>query len=59
LWAVITSDSYTKEEIKRRISMGKTAMANLPKMMKDSGVSTDTKVKLVLIIVFPAVLCGC
>jgi hypothetical protein len=34
-------------------------MAKLTKIMKDSGVSTNTKVKLLQTIVFPAVLYGC
>jgi hypothetical protein len=45
--AVITNDGYIHDEIKRRISLGKAAMAKLTKIMKDSGVSTNTKVKLV------------
>jgi hypothetical protein len=47
------------DEIKRRITLGKAAMAKLTKIMEDSGVSTNTKVKLVQTIVFPAVLYGC
>jgi hypothetical protein len=39
--------------------LGKAAMAKLTKIMKDSGVLTNTKVKLVQTIVFPAVLYGC
>jgi hypothetical protein len=34
-------------------------MEKLTNVMKDSGVSTNTKVKLVQTIVFPAVLYGC
>jgi ABC-type histidine transport system ATPase subunit len=56
--ALITNDGYIYDEIKRRISLGKAAMANLTKITKDSGVSTNTKVKLVQTIVFPAVLYG-
>ena len=59
LGALITSDGYIHDEIKRRITLGKAAMAKLTKIMKDSGVSTNTKVKLVQRIVFPAVLYGC
>ena len=47
LGALITNDGYIHDEIKRRITLGKAAMAKLTKIMKDSGVSTNTKVKLV------------
>jgi hypothetical protein len=59
LGALITNDIYTKDEIKRRINLGEAAMANLTKIMRDSSVSTNTKVKLVQIIVLPTVLYGC
>jgi hypothetical protein len=42
-----------------RISLSKTAMANLTKIIKDLEVSTNTKVKLLQTTVFPAVLYGC
>jgi hypothetical protein len=57
--ALITNAGYIHDEIKRRITLGKAAMEKLTKIMKDSGVSTNTKVKLVQTIVFPAVLYGC
>jgi hypothetical protein len=50
---LITNDCYIHDEIKRRISLDKAAMAKLTKIMKDSGVSTNTKVKLVQTIVSP------
>jgi hypothetical protein len=56
LGALITNDGYIHDEIKRRISFGKAVMAKLTKIMKDLGVSTNTKVKLMQAIVFPAVL---
>jgi hypothetical protein len=59
LGALITNDSYIHDEIKRRISLGNATMAKLTKIMKDSGVSHNTKVKLVQTIVFPAMLYGC
>jgi hypothetical protein len=58
LWALITNDSYIHDKIKRRISLGKAAMAKLTKIMKDLGVSTNTK-KLVQTTALPAVLYGC
>jgi hypothetical protein len=33
---LFTNDSYIKDKIKRRISLGKAAMAKLCKIMKDS-----------------------
>jgi hypothetical protein len=57
LGALITNDDYIYDEIKRRISLGKAAMVKRTKIMKDSGVSTNTKVKLVQTIVFQ--LYGC
>jgi hypothetical protein len=58
LGALITNDGYVHDEIKK-ISLGKAAMAKFTKIMKDSGVSTNTKLKLVQTRVFPAVLYGC
>jgi len=46
LVVLITNDSYTNEEIKKRISLIKAAMANLTKVTKNLKVSTNTKVKL-------------
>ena len=46
LVVLITNDSYTNEETKKIISLSKLAMANLTKTIKDSEVSTNTKVKL-------------
>jgi hypothetical protein len=36
LGALITNDGYIHDEIKRRITLGKAAMAKLTKIMKDS-----------------------
>jgi hypothetical protein len=55
---LVTSDSYNREVLKR-ISLDKAAMSKLVKMMKDLGVSTSTKVKLVQTIVLPAALYAC
>jgi hypothetical protein len=41
LVALITNDGYIHDEIKRRITLGKAAMAKLTKIVKDSGVSTN------------------
>jgi hypothetical protein len=47
LGALITNDGYIHDKIRRRITLGKAAMAKFTNFMKDSGVSTNTKVKLV------------
>ena len=56
---LITNDSYTNEEIKKRISLTKAAMANLTKIIKYLEVSTNTTVKLLQTTVFPVVLFRC
>jgi len=38
LVVLITNDSYSSEETKKRISLSKAAMANLTKIIKDLGV---------------------
>jgi hypothetical protein len=44
LGALITNNGYIHDVIKRRISFGQAGMAQLTNDMKDSGVSTNTKV---------------
>jgi DNA-binding MarR family transcriptional regulator len=46
LVVLITNNSYTNKETKKRISLRKPAMANLIKNIKDLKVSTNTKVTL-------------
>ena len=46
LMVLITNDSHTSEETKKRINLSKAAMANLTKIIRDLEVSTNTKVKL-------------
>jgi len=46
LVVLITNDSYTNEELKRRKSLSKAAMANLTKIIENLEVSTTTKLKL-------------
>jgi len=41
---LITNDSYTNEETKKIIRFSKPARANLTKIIKDTEVSTNTKV---------------
>ena len=44
--------------MRRRIGMGKAAMGGLTSIWKDRGVTMETKVKLVKVLVFPIVLYG-
>jgi len=59
LVVLITNDSCTNEETKKRISLSKLAMGNFTKIIKALEVSTNTKVKLLQTAVFTAVLYGC
>jgi hypothetical protein len=40
---LLSNDSYTNEETKKRICLSKVAEANLTKIIKDFEVSTNTK----------------
>ena len=56
--ALITEDGLCEKEVQRRIAMGKAAMGGLTSIWKDRGVTLETKVKLVKMLVFPIVLYG-
>ena len=58
LGALITKDGLCEKEVRRRIAMGKSAMGGLTSIWKDRGVTMETKVKLVKVLVFPIVLYG-
>ena len=58
LGALITKDGLCENEVRRRIAMGKAAMGGLTSIWKDRGVTLETKVKLVKVLVFPIVLYG-
>jgi len=45
LVVLITNDSYTCEETKKRISLSKAAMANMTKIIRDLEVSANTRLK--------------
>ena len=53
LEALITEDALCEKEVRRRIAMGKSAMGGLTSIWKDRGVTLETKVKLVKVLVFP------
>ena len=56
LGALNTEDGLCEKEVRRRISMRKAAMGGLTSIWKDRGVTQETKVKLVNVLVFPIVL---
>ena len=58
LGALITKDGLCEKEVRRRIAMGKAAMGGLTSIWKDRGVTMETKVKLVKVLVFPIVIYG-
>ena len=53
---LITEDGLCEKEVRRRTAMGKAAMGGLTSIWKDRGVTLETKVKLVKVLVFPIVL---
>ena len=59
LGALITKDGLCEKEVRRRIvPMEKAAMGGITSIWKDRGVTLETKVKLVKVLVFPIVLYG-
>ena len=56
--ALITKDGLCEKEVRRRIAMGKAAMGGLTSIWKDRGVTLETKVKRMKVLVFPIVLYG-
>ena len=59
LGAMIEKEGTCEKEIKRRIGMGKTTMKKLEGIMKDSDITTKTKIKLTETLVFPVMMYGC
>ena len=55
----ITADGDCSHEIKRRVLLGRKAMANLDSIFKSRDITLPTKVHLVKAMVFPVVMCGC
>ena len=55
----ITADGGCSHEIKRRLLLGRKAMANLDSILKSRGITLPTKVQLVWAVVFPVVIFGC
>ena len=55
----ITADDDCSHEIKRRLLLGRKAMANLDSILKSRDITLPTKVHLVKPMVFPVVIYGC
>ena len=55
----ITADGDCSHEIKRRLLLGRKAMANLDSIFKSRDITLPTKVHLVKALVFPIVMYGC
>ena len=59
LGSKITADGDCRHEIKRRLLLGRKAMANLDSILKSRDLTLPTKVHLVEAMVFPGVMYGC
>ena len=55
----ITADGDCSREIKRRLFLGRKAMANLDSILKSRDITLPTKVHLVKAMVFPVITYGC
>ena len=55
----ITTDGDCSHEIKRGLLLGRKAMTNLDSILKSTGITLPTKVRLVKAMVFPVVMYGC
>ena len=55
----ITADGDCRNEIKRRVLLGRKVMSNLDSIFKSRDITLPTKVLLVKAMVFPVVIYGC
>ena len=55
----ITADGDCSHEIKRRLLLERKAMTKLVRVLKSRDITLPTKVRLVKVMVFPVVMCGC
>ena len=55
----ITADGDFSHEIKRYLLLGRKAMTNLDRMLKNRDITLPTKVHLVKAMLFPVVMYGC
>ena len=59
LGSKITADGDCSHEVKRRLLLGRKAMANLDSVLKSRDITLPTKVRLVKAMVFPVVVYAC
>ena len=59
LGSKIIADSDCSHEIKRYLLLGRKAMTNLDRILKNKDITLPTKVHIVKAMVFPVVLYGC
>ena len=59
LGSKITADGDCSPEIKRRLLLGRKVMTNLDSIFKSRDITLPTKVRLVMVMVFPVVMYGC
>ena len=59
LGSKITADDDSSLEIKRCLLLGRKDMTNLDSILKNRGITLQTKVRLVKAMVFPVVIYGC
>ena len=59
LGSKITADGDCTHEMKRRLLLGRKVMTNLDSIFKSRDITLPTKVRLVKVMVFPAVMYGC
>ena len=55
----ITADGDCSHEIKRLLLLGRKVLTNLDSILKSRDITLPTKVRLVVIMVFPVVMYGC
>ena len=55
----ITADDDCSLEIKRRLFLGRKAMTNIDRILKNRDITLPTKVSIVKAMVFPVVMYGC
>ena len=55
----ITTNGDCSHEIKRHLLLGRKVMTNLDSILKSRDITLSTKVRLVKVMVFPAVMYGC
>ena len=55
----ITADSDCSHEIKRRLFLGRKAMANVDNVLKSRDTTLPTKVSICTTMVFPVAMYGC